>query len=94
MYVDGKMRTAEMIPGMTGECVNGNGGGVNSSMIYLIYCKDFYKFHNVLPPSTTIKKSKKRQLLLLVISSQRIKFRSNFLTVKATEKNITCIILY
>jgi hypothetical protein len=31
--------------------------GVNSSMIYLIYCKNFYKCHNV-PPSTTIKKKK------------------------------------
>jgi hypothetical protein len=28
---------------------------VNSSMIYLIYCKNFYKSHTVPPPSTTIK---------------------------------------
>jgi hypothetical protein len=31
--------------------------GVNSRMIYLIHCKNFYKCHNVLQPST--KKSKK-----------------------------------
>jgi hypothetical protein len=27
-------------------------------MIYLIYCKNFCKYHNVPPPSTTIKKLK------------------------------------
>jgi hypothetical protein len=32
-----------------------NGGGVNSSMMYLIYCKDLCKYYNV-PPSSTIKK--------------------------------------
>jgi hypothetical protein len=34
---------------------------VNSSMIYLIYCKNFWKCHNVPPLSTTIKKKKKEQ---------------------------------
>jgi hypothetical protein len=29
--------------------------GVNSSMIYLIYYKNFHKCHNVPPPSITIK---------------------------------------
>jgi hypothetical protein len=33
---------------------------VNSSIIYLIHCKNFCKCHNVPPPSTTIKK---RQIL-------------------------------
>jgi hypothetical protein len=33
--------------------------GVNSGMIYLIYCKNFYKWHNVPPSGTTIKKKKK-----------------------------------
>jgi hypothetical protein len=28
--------------------------GVNSSMIYLIYCKNFCKCHNIFPSSTTI----------------------------------------
>jgi hypothetical protein len=35
--------------------------GVNSSMLHLIYCKNIYKCHNVLPPSTTIKKKKKKE---------------------------------
>jgi hypothetical protein len=34
-------------------------GGVNSSMIYLIYYKNFCKCYNV-PPSTTIKKEDKK----------------------------------
>jgi hypothetical protein len=32
---------------------------VNSSMIYLIHCKNFYKCHDVPPASTTIKKLNK-----------------------------------
>jgi hypothetical protein len=32
--------------------------GVNSIMIYLIHCKNFYKFHNVPSTITTIKKVK------------------------------------
>jgi hypothetical protein len=35
-----------------------NGEGVNSSMKYLICCKNLYKCHNVPLPSTTIKKKK------------------------------------
>jgi hypothetical protein len=33
--------------------------GVNSNMIYLIYCKKFCKCHNIPSPSTTVKKKKK-----------------------------------
>jgi hypothetical protein len=33
-------------------------GGDDSSMIYLIYCKNPCKCHNVPPPSTTVKKKK------------------------------------
>jgi hypothetical protein len=33
--------------------------GVNSSMIYLIHCKNLCKCHNVPPPSTTIKEKNK-----------------------------------
>jgi hypothetical protein len=36
-----------------------NGGGVNSSMIYLVYCNNFCKSHNVPTPCTTIKTKKK-----------------------------------
>jgi hypothetical protein len=32
-----------------------NGGEVNSSIIYLIYCKNFCKCYYVSPPSTTVK---------------------------------------
>jgi hypothetical protein len=48
MYVNGKMRIVETIPGM-----GGGGGwrrmmeGMNSSMIYLIYCKNFCKCYNI-----------------------------------------------
>jgi hypothetical protein len=38
MYVNGKMRHVKTIPRME---------WVNSSMIYLIYCKNFCKCHNV-----------------------------------------------
>jgi hypothetical protein len=52
MYANGKVRPAETAPGMgVGEKME-NDGGVNSSMLYLIYCKDFCKCYNVPPPST------------------------------------------
>jgi hypothetical protein len=35
--------------------------GVNSSVIYLIYCKNFCECINVPPPSTTIKKKRKEK---------------------------------
>jgi hypothetical protein len=55
--VNGKMVSAETIPGNRGhEGMQENGGGVNSSMTYLIYCKNFCKCHNVPAASTTIKK--------------------------------------
>jgi hypothetical protein len=56
MYVNGKMRPVETVPGMGGQGIKENDGGVNSSTIYLIYCKNFYKCHNVPLSSTTIKK--------------------------------------
>jgi hypothetical protein len=49
------MMLVETIPGMGGGGIKKNGGGVNSSMIYLIHCKIFCKCHNVTPPSTTKK---------------------------------------
>jgi hypothetical protein len=56
MYVNGKMIPVETIPGMGRGKRKENGGGVNSSMTYLIYCKKVCKCHNVAPPSTIIKK--------------------------------------
>jgi hypothetical protein len=41
------MRPVETVSGMGEE----NGGGENSSMTYLIYCKNFYKCYNVTPPT-------------------------------------------
>jgi hypothetical protein len=55
MYVNGKMIPVETIPGMGGGRIKENGGGVNSSMIYLIHYKNFCKCHNLSSPSTTIK---------------------------------------
>jgi hypothetical protein len=49
MYVNGKMRLVETIPGM------GEGGkrrmmkGANSAILYLIYCRNFCKCYNVPP---------------------------------------------
>jgi hypothetical protein len=55
------MIAAETIPGMGVDGNKKNGGNkkmvikiYNSSIIYLIHCKNFYKCHNV-PPSSTIK---------------------------------------
>jgi hypothetical protein len=47
--------SVETTPGMRGK---EDDGEVNSSSIYLMYCKNFCKYHNVPRPSTTIKKSK------------------------------------
>jgi hypothetical protein len=44
MYENGKMRPVETIPGMGGERIKENDGGLNSTMIY---CKDLCKCHNV-----------------------------------------------
>jgi hypothetical protein len=35
--------------------------GVNSRIVYVICCQNFYKCHHVPPSSTTINKDKKRQ---------------------------------
>jgi hypothetical protein len=50
MYVNAKMIPVETTPGMV--------VGMNSSMMYLVHCKNFYKCHNVPPPSTRINKNK------------------------------------
>jgi hypothetical protein len=51
MYVNRKMISAETIPGMGEGRYKRIMEGVNLSMIYLIYCKNFYKCYNVPPPS-------------------------------------------
>jgi hypothetical protein len=57
-----KNDTVETIPGIGEGRKKESGGGVNSSMIYLIHCKNFCKSHNVLPPSSIIKKKKESVL--------------------------------
>jgi hypothetical protein len=54
MYVKGNMRPAETIPGMGRGGMKKNGGGVNSTMIYLIYFKNFCNCYNV-PPANNKK---------------------------------------
>jgi hypothetical protein len=54
------MIPVETVLGIWGEGIKKNGGGLNSSMICLIYCKNFCKCHSVPPPSTAKKKKKKR----------------------------------
>jgi hypothetical protein len=56
IYINGKSIPVETVPGMGGVEIKENDGGVNSSTIYLIYCKSFCYCHNVQPPSTIVKK--------------------------------------
>jgi hypothetical protein len=62
MYVNGKMILVETIPGMVGVGKRRMVQGVNSSMIYLIYCKNICKCYNVLPPRMTIKLKRKEKI--------------------------------
>jgi hypothetical protein len=61
IYVNGKMIPVETVPGMGEEGKRKMVEGVNSIMTYLIYCKNFCKCCNVLPPTTTIKKKTKKE---------------------------------
>jgi hypothetical protein len=62
MYVNGKMIPAETIPRMGGKRrIKKNVEGVKSSMIYLIYCKNFCKCHSVPSPSTIQNKKKSKR---------------------------------
>jgi hypothetical protein len=54
MYINRKIAPVETIPGMGSGRIKENGGGVNSSMIHLIYYKTLCKCHNV-PLLSTIK---------------------------------------
>jgi hypothetical protein len=55
MYINGKMRPVETNSRNGGREIKENDGWVNSSIVYLIHYKNFYKCHNVPPPRTTIK---------------------------------------
>jgi hypothetical protein len=54
VYVSGKMITAEIIPRMR-EGVKRMMEEMNSSMIYLMYCKNFCKCHMFLHPENNTK---------------------------------------
>jgi hypothetical protein len=58
MYVNAKMTPVKTLPGIRGEGMGERRGRGNSSMMYLIHCKNLHKYYKVLPPSTTIKKNK------------------------------------
>jgi hypothetical protein len=57
MYVNAKMILVETAPGLRSG-VGREAEGKNSSMIYLVHCKNLCKCYNVPTPSTTIKKKK------------------------------------
>jgi hypothetical protein len=54
------MIPVETMPGIRGGGGKESGRGMNSSIIYLIHCKNFCKCHNVSPLSTTIKGEKRK----------------------------------
>jgi hypothetical protein len=56
MYVKGKMTPVETIPEMEGGGIKEGSGGVNSSMIDLLHCKNLCKCHNVPHQAQQLKK--------------------------------------
>jgi hypothetical protein len=61
MNVNGKIVPIEPTPGMWEGGIKDSDGQSESSMIYLTYCKNFGKCHNVPPANTTIKKNKNKK---------------------------------
>jgi hypothetical protein len=51
MYVNAKMKPIETVPGIRGGEIKESSGGVNSSMVYLIHCKNLCKCYNVPYPA-------------------------------------------
>jgi hypothetical protein len=56
------MIPVETIPGMGKREIKEN-EGVKSSMIYLIYCKNFCKYHNVLQQNNKIWGIKRKEVI-------------------------------
>jgi hypothetical protein len=56
------------------ERIKENDGVVNSSMMYLIYCKNLCKCHDVPPPSTTIKLLKNTNKMHLLFGAKNSTF--------------------
>jgi hypothetical protein len=76
MYINAKMILIVTVPGIRGEGV-GDSGWWDSSMIYLIHCKNLYKCCNVPPPSTTIKIRKREMFLFAVLSRSLFLVKNN-----------------
>jgi hypothetical protein len=55
VYIIGKMIPVQTVPEMGEDEIKENVEGVNSSMIYLIYCKNFCKCCEVPPPAQFFK---------------------------------------
>jgi hypothetical protein len=55
MCVNAKMIPVDTVPGIRGEGMKESSGGVNSSMIYLIHCKNLCKCHSVPHPAQQLK---------------------------------------
>jgi hypothetical protein len=55
MYVNAKIILVEIVSGIRRGRMNERSGGGNSSMVYLIHCKNLCKCYSVPQPSTTIK---------------------------------------
>jgi hypothetical protein len=51
MYANAKMIPVETVPGIREGGIKENGGGVNSSMIYLIHYKNLCKCYSVPHPT-------------------------------------------
>jgi hypothetical protein len=51
MPENGKMRPVKIVPEMGRDRIKENARRVNSNMIYLIYCKNFGKCHNLPRPA-------------------------------------------
>jgi hypothetical protein len=61
MHVNGKMILIGTILGMRAQGIKENGEGVNSPMIYLIYCRNYCKCHNLPLPNTIVKFKKEKE---------------------------------
>jgi hypothetical protein len=71
MYVNGKMRPVETLPGKEGGGIKENDSYLmNSSMIYFMYCKNFCKCQNVPQYNKKEKNSKNKN-----IKEKKIKLR-------------------
>jgi hypothetical protein len=51
MYANAKIIPVETVPGIGGQGMKDSNGGMNSSMMYLIHCKNLCKYSNVPHPA-------------------------------------------